>query len=58
MNLYENYPIENFYSNMNILGSHDTERILTILSENKELIKLAVAIQMTIARCSFNILWR
>lgn len=47
MNLYENYPIENFYSNINLLGSHDTERILTILSENKELINLAIAIQMT-----------
>ena len=47
MNLYENYPVENFYSNINLLGSHDTERILTMLNENKELINLAVAIQMT-----------
>ena len=28
MSLYENYPIENFYSCMNVLGTHDTERIL------------------------------
>lgn len=47
MNLYENYPIENFYSNINLLGSHDTERIFTMLGENKELINLAIAIQMT-----------
>ena len=47
MNLYENYPIENFYSNINLLGSHDTERILTMLNENREIINLAIAIQMT-----------
>ena len=34
MSLYENYPRESFYGNMNILGNHDTERILTILNEN------------------------
>lgn len=48
MSLYENYPIENFYSNINLLGNHDTERILTMLEEDKELLKLAIAIQMTI----------
>lgn len=48
MNLYENYPIENFYSNINLLGNHDTERVFTMLGENKELLKLALAIQMTI----------
>lgn len=31
--LYENYPIENFYANMNIIGSHDVPRILTLLAE-------------------------
>ncbi|MGG7099009.1 glycoside hydrolase family 13 protein [Clostridium sardiniense] len=48
MSLYENYPIENFYSNINLLGNHDTERIFTMLEEDKELLKLAIAIQMTI----------
>lgn len=33
MNLFENYPLEHFYSVMNLLGSHDTPRALTILSE-------------------------
>lgn len=33
MNLYENYPVEIFFSAMNILGSHDVARALTILSE-------------------------
>ncbi|MBY0757437.1 glycoside hydrolase family 13 protein [Clostridium sardiniense] len=48
MSLYENYPIENFYSNINLLGNHDTERIFTMLEEDKELLKLAITIQMTI----------
>lgn len=32
MKLYENYPREHFYSTMNLLGSHDVERVLTLLS--------------------------
>lgn len=54
MSLYENYPKESFYASMNVLGTHDTERILTALSENgmgeenaKVLLRLAVAFQMT-----------
>ena len=31
MSLYENYPRESFYANMNIIGTNDTERILTVL---------------------------
>ncbi|SPF39570.1 debranching enzyme (glycogen), GH-13-type [Candidatus Desulfosporosinus infrequens] len=31
MSLYENYPRENFYAAMNIIGSHDTTRVLTLL---------------------------
>jgi 4-alpha-glucanotransferase len=33
MSLYENYPREYFYSCMNLIGSHDTVRALTILGE-------------------------
>lgn len=29
----ENYPCENLYAMMNLLGSHDVERILTVLGE-------------------------
>ncbi|MBK1812622.1 glycoside hydrolase family 13 protein [Clostridium sp. YIM B02505] len=54
MNLYENYPKENFYASMNVLGTHDTERIITMFintynDENiaKSMVKLAVAFQMT-----------
>lgn len=31
--LLENYPKENFNANMNLIGSHDKERILTLLGE-------------------------
>lgn len=33
MSLFENYPHENFYAAMNLIGSHDTVRILTLLGE-------------------------
>ncbi|MGI6120265.1 MAG: glycoside hydrolase family 13 protein, partial [Desulfosporosinus sp.] len=33
MSLYENYPRENFYAAMNLIGSHDTIRILTLLAD-------------------------
>ena len=33
MSLYEDYPKEQFMSNMNLIGSHDRKRILTILGE-------------------------
>lgn len=33
MSLFENYPRENFYSAMNLIGSHDTIRILTLLGD-------------------------
>ncbi|MCX7781010.1 MAG: bifunctional glycogen debranching protein GlgX/4-alpha-glucanotransferase [Negativicutes bacterium] len=33
LSLYENYPREHFYSTLNMLGSHDVPRILTLLGE-------------------------
>lgn len=51
MNLKENYPEESFYGAMNLLGTHDTERILTRLGQEErgvKLLKLATAIQMCI----------
>ena len=33
MSLKENYPAENFYGALNVIGSHDRERILTTLGE-------------------------
>lgn len=48
MSLYENYPRESFYGNINIAGTNDTERILTVLDENIELLRLLVVIQFTL----------
>ena len=48
LSLKENYPKEYFYSTMNMLGNHDTERVLTILNNNVNLLKEAVVIQMTL----------
>ncbi|KYZ76205.1 hypothetical protein AXX12_07115 [Anaerosporomusa subterranea] len=33
MSLYENYPKQHFYSVMNLIGSHDVARVLTLLGE-------------------------
>ncbi|MDD4344106.1 MAG: alpha-amylase family glycosyl hydrolase, partial [Eubacteriales bacterium] len=44
MNIYENYPKESFYSTFNILGSHDVERIGSLIS--KEKLKACVYFQM------------
>ena len=48
LSLKENYPKEYFYSTMNMLGNHDTERVLTVLNNNVNLLKEAVIIQMTL----------
>lgn len=36
MSLYENYPHENFYSALNLIGSHDRARIMTLLGDAPE----------------------
>ena len=48
MSLYENYPRESFYGNINIVGTSETERILSVLDENIELFKLLLVIQFTL----------
>ena len=48
MSLYENYPREAFFGNMNIIGTSDTERILTVLDGNIQFLKLIVALQFTL----------
>jgi pullulanase len=45
--LYENYPRDNFYNTMNLLGNHDTERLFTALNEDISILELAIVIQMT-----------
>ncbi|KNF07927.1 amylopullulanase Apu [Gottschalkia purinilytica] len=36
MKLYESYPLHHFYSMMNLIGSHDVPRILTLLGDSPE----------------------
>lgn len=36
MSLAENYPEENFYGALNLIGSHDRERILTMMAEKQD----------------------
>ena len=49
--LYENYPKEAFYGALNLLGSHDRPRVLSMLGEDDSSIKakmwLAIVLQMT-----------
>lgn len=48
LSIYENYPRDIFYSNMNLLGNHDTERILTKLRGDIRNLELAVLMIMTL----------
>ncbi|HBG5345671.1 TPA: glycoside hydrolase family 13 protein [Clostridioides difficile] len=47
MQIKENYPKESFKSNLNLIGTHDVTRAKTELNGDVDLVKLAVAIQMT-----------
>ena len=47
MTTKENYPPEAFKSNLNLLGTHDVTRLKTELRCDKDLVKLAVLVQMT-----------
>ena len=46
LELSENYPLDNMLSCLTVLGTHDSERILTALSERFDALKRAVALQM------------
>jgi glycosidase len=41
------YPRENVYAQYNLLGSHDTERIMTVFKGNQEKVKLAMLFLFT-----------
>jgi 4-alpha-glucanotransferase/glycosidase len=45
MSLYENYPKETFYASMNMLGSHDVPRALTLLGEAPPAERMSVSDQ-------------
>nr|UWI51024.1 glycoside hydrolase family 13 protein [Clostridioides difficile] len=47
MQIKENYPKESFKANLNLIGTHDVTRAKTELNNDIDLMKLAVATQMT-----------
>lgn len=52
MSIYENYPMESILSSMNLIGSHDRERILTVLKNgNKELYKKRLFMLIGLQMC-------
>lgn len=69
LNLRENYPLQHFYSLMNLLGSHDVPRILTILGEAPDKTALTAQEQhayrlppaqrrLGVARVKLAVLWQ
>lgn len=48
MTLKENYPATTFQYNFNNIGTHDTPRILTMLEENQQRLRLAVQLLLTL----------
>ena len=44
----ENYPRENQYAVMNLIGSHDRERALTLLNDDRDLFRLAFFLQFAL----------
>ncbi|WP_026084536.1 MULTISPECIES: bifunctional glycogen debranching protein GlgX/4-alpha-glucanotransferase [Pelosinus] len=69
MSLAENYPRQNFYAMMNLIGSHDVGRVLTLLGEAPSPDSLTVAQQavyrlpadkrqLGIARMKMLVLWQ
>lgn len=69
MSLAENYPSHNFYAMMNLIGSHDVPRVLTLLGEAPPAESLTVAQQaryrlpqekqqLAIARLKMLVLWQ
>ena len=49
--LFSIYPRENVYANFLSLGTHDTERVLTVLGEDQKKVKLAFLIQFSLPGC-------
>ena len=69
LNQHENYPEENLYAMMNLLGSHDVERILTLLGEAPSVENVPASVQakfklddahlrLAIARLKLAVVWQ
>ena len=59
MSLYENYPLQYFYSTMNLIGSHDVPRVLTILKKTlpREWSKERLE-ELSLSRLKLLVLWQ
>lgn len=53
MSLYENYPHSIFYGNLNNLGTHDTERILTMVGSRNNLLAIAMLFSLPGVPCIY-----
>lgn len=69
MSLIENYPKQNLYAMMNLLGSHDVERVITLLGEAPPTERMpaieqsrfrlsAERYQLAVQRLRFLVLWQ
>lgn len=47
MSILEEYPTDAVFASMNLVDSHDTERILTSVANNKSVLRLIATLQMT-----------
>lgn len=69
LSLYENYPLQNFYAALNVVGSHDVSRILTLLGGHEDQPDLPYSLQLkrrlgpqerelALARLQVLVLWQ
>ena len=58
MSIYENYPLPHFYSLMNLLGTHDTPRILSVLQNNLPNFSGSDQKRIAIQRLKLAVLWQ
>ncbi|AYF99743.1 glycoside hydrolase family 13 protein [Lactococcus allomyrinae] len=53
MSLRENYPKDIFYNNLNNLGTHDTERILTMVGEENNALAISMMFSLPGVPCIY-----
>ncbi len=57
LDLLKLYSGEKIFGMFNLLGSHDTERIFTLLNNDSQLVKLAYLILLTLPGAASYLLW-
>lgn len=53
MGLHENYPKDIFYNNLNNLGTHDTERILTMVGQENNALAISMMFSLPGVPCVY-----